>query len=133
MQMIGLNSSNTRGLAYVNHGRWLADCPACGSPILLNPEKEDTIQCGVCNPQLLAIKLVPIPGDPDSGVVPKAYEEMRAEARKTAMAHKVIIPENWREIFETLRPRPTYLMNWLPGETLDTLRAQNIEHGIGKV
>lgn len=43
----------------------------------------------------------------------------------------ITFPDNWREIVEVLRPRPVENMNWMPGETLEDLRAENFAHGVG--
>src|SRR5512146_2607578 len=47
---------NTRGIAYINHGRWLVDCPGCGSPVLIKPP--EPAACGHCHPELFAVMFV---------------------------------------------------------------------------
>lgn len=42
-------------------------------------------------------------------------------------------PEELRQIEAALLVRPLRNQNWTPGETVDTLKAENIEHGIGDV
>jgi hypothetical protein len=132
----------TRGLAYVNHGQWLADCPTCGSPIRVDPLKPDQAICGACHPQLFATKQVEVPVTvEDLKIEPTATRsfrsipdgEVRRKAYDVAEKHKIVFPENWQEIIDTLRSRRTQYMNWLPGETVDVLIAENIEHGVMEV
>ena len=81
--------------AYVNHGRWVADCEACRSALRVSPGDEFTcLECGH--------------HDAD-----------------------VFWPDDWADIDAVLALRPSILnRNWLPGETLDDLRAENLEHGL---
>lgn len=126
--MIGFSKSNTRGLAYVNHGRWIVDCPVCGSPLPFTPERESEIACPVCNPRLWAVKFVPIPNDPDNGFRQVPDQKIRDEERRNSPSFKPVLPERWKEIFDALRKRRTENMNWLPGESLEKIIAENIEH-----
>lgn len=43
---------------------------------------------------------------------------------------EVVFPDAPAEIEALLEKRPTLNRNWKPGETVDDLQAQNIEHGI---
>lgn len=120
----------TRGIAYVNHGRWLVDCPECGSPILLKPENETAI-CPVCNPGVMATTFQRRQlrsGAEVFDLIPD--HERRQDETAKARPFKVVIPKDWKKIFEMLRKRHVSFMNWLPGETLDDLKAENILHGL---
>ena len=119
---------NTRGIAYINHGRWLVDCPDCGSAILFSPKDGNRIVCGHCNPEVFAIMFVKRGGREIYDAVPD--HERRARTRANAKAFTCILPDNWGELFETLRVRHVSNMNWLPGETLNDLRAENIQHDL---
>lgn len=51
----------TRARAYVNHGRWIADCPAeCGSALALQPH-DTTYHCRECK----TLSAIEWPKDPD--------------------------------------------------------------------
>lgn len=125
----GLMQSETRGLAYVNHGRWLVDCRVCGSPTQFDPSKEKDFVCGACVPELFGVKFFPIPNDPEGGYSVAPDQRKRAAAREAGPKQKIVIPPDWQRLFEILRPRPTHFMNWLPGETIQDLMAENIQHG----
>lgn len=117
----------TRGLAYINHGRWLVDCPACGAPVLINPP--EPALCGHCRPDAFAIMFVKRPGKEVYDPIPD--QERRTEAKRLS-SFKYELPKDWKKIFETLRNRPADKMNWLPGETLKDLKAENARHGISE-
>jgi hypothetical protein len=132
----------TRGIAYFNHGRWLADCPVCGSPIGVSPEKADLAVCPICSPGLFASKQVEVPlSDEDKLLEPTATKAFRTipdgEARRAvfelARKHHILFPDDWKKIEDMLRMRETRFMNWLPGETLDMLKAENIEHQVMEI
>lgn len=105
-------SNKAVAYARVNYGRWLVDCPWCGSA--QNASREDhrffCVECGNNT-----VKNVWIP---------------------------VEWPPEWREIELLLGVRPIPAnMNWFPGkgptvvlhperETLADLQAENIEHGV---
>jgi len=118
--------------ARVNHGRWIADCPDCSNgAMLVNPEKLEPFICGNCFPGMVAKtikkvgedKYVPVPDD-------KTIFRTAETVMGAGYAYEVVIPDNWSEIFETLRPRLLENMNWQPGETLDDLIEENIEHKV---
>ncbi len=90
-------------VAYVNHGRWVADCPFCSGA-----EEMATLPmsffCHAC--QMAAVQGQAIPA-----LFPAPAE---AESIERVLA---------------IRPVPN--RNWVPGETVDQLRAENLEHGLG--
>lgn len=84
-------------VAYVNHGRWVADCPTpgCGGAMLVL--KGGEFLCGTCFNAEIGGEYRPIewPADPDA-------------------------------IERLLVGRPLAVqMNWTPGETLEVLAAEN--------
>lgn len=129
----GMNGSKTRGLAYVNHSRWLVDCPACGAAIRIDPAQGDRAICGNCNPGLFAIRFVRRVVDGEESFYPVPDERKRAETARTSTPFAFVLPPDWEEIFRILRLRPVANMNWLPGETLQHLIAENIQHGLQNV
>lgn len=90
-------------IAYVNHGRWVADCPTgCGGAMLVEPDMP--FVCGNCfNAEL--------------------HGKWRA----------VLWPDDKAGIETELEKRPLpHTANWLPGETVADLRRENREHGLGE-
>ena len=80
--------------AFVNHGRWIAQCPGCNSAVV-QPAGDKKYACSECG-----------------------------------ATHSVSWPKTSSEINTILAPRPLLNQNWLPGETLDDLRAENAAHGV---
>jgi hypothetical protein len=91
--------------AYVNYGRWIVDCPDpdCYAALTItdnNCECRDTYVCD--HPQ-----------QPCGATV-------QAE-----------MPPNEPEITRLLEQRPRRAnRNWVPGETVKDLQAENVQHGI---
>lgn len=88
-------------LAYVNHGRWVADCPECGGGILVRivpSERVDRTTCRDCGSEVGIVR-------PDDEVV-AAGEDVLSRRR----------PEN---------------RNWDPSrETVADLKAENARYGV---
>lgn len=112
-------------LAFMNHGRWLHTCPECLAAL---PVDRDI--CPICYPDAMAILYAPVRGNlmrkvPD--------EELRARAHAKAAANNElympVFPAARDQIERVLRMRDRQHMNWEPGESLDMLIADNIEHG----
>lgn len=113
--------------AYLNWGRWLIDCPTCKTALLA---REHTI-CLVCFPHIEAKALRDVGGGllrPVDDV--ELIEQAREQARKAGAVLEPVYPAERNAIEAILRVRPDRSnFNWLPGETLDDLRLQNIQHG----
>lgn len=120
--------------AWINHGRWIANCPSCGQPAQVEPSADAHLFCRLCYPETYAVHFVP---NAYGGFDPVPNDALRREYRAKMLADniapQVIYPDNRREIMEILRPRPLENMNWELHETADDLRAENIEHGIEAV
>lgn len=87
-------------IAYVNYGRWVADCPAgCGAAMLVDPELP--FLCGECfNEGIGGLwRLVKWPAE-------RLAIETELELRLARNAH------------------------WSPGETVAALRRENAAHGV---
>lgn len=100
--------------AYVNNGRWLARCPDCprGCELISRDprpsgkparNRRDWFWCNSCQNASAGNRFRPIIWPSE-----RFIEQMLA----------------------ILAPRPEVNTNWLPGETLDFLRAENMEHGL---
>jgi len=92
--------------AYMNWGRWVAQCP------------------GGCN---CAMELER--GQPEYDCRPAHAKSGRPCC---AVMHGLVIwPEDAARVEEILARRPLLAnRNWSPGETLDGLRAENLSHGV---
>ncbi len=93
--------------AVVNHGRWIASCPAsCGNAIVVS-QREPWYICTDC-------------GSEENG----------------GQWYRVVFPEEKAEIEAALtarsakRPFQAPSRNWTPGETVKDLKAENLEHGV---
>lgn len=87
--------------AYMNHGRWVADCPAEG-----------------CGFSALAGSHLDCPAHDVVRVVwPTDLEREEIEAEL-----------NLRPVDPLVGAKHA---NWRPGETVESLRAENVEHGVG--
>lgn len=97
--------------AYVNHGRWVADCPFC-------PGAERVWPSG----QLQRNDDVDYPfGITRSGL----------HCGFTGRTCPVVFPEQAPAIDAVLTKRPVEATrNWRPGETVADLTAENVEHGV---
>jgi hypothetical protein len=84
----------------MNHGRWVADCPEDSCGFAALADPASKLKC------------------PDHGLA------------------EIVWPENFREIDRLLAARPhdpilgAKHANWRPGETVESLRAENVEHGV---
>jgi hypothetical protein len=82
---------------------WVAQCPDCPEAIIVEPG--EPFWCPNC-----------------------------CNAANGGYARPLIFPDNRTAIEELLLARPNpETRNWLEHETLDMLRAENLEHGIGEV
>ena len=104
-------AGNTSGeiAARINHGRWLVDCPGCNSALVVDLS-EEVFMCVEC-------------GNSDNGgkwfavTIPTDRAAIEAELLKR--------PMNGRNPAEAVN------RNWESGETVATLKQENIDHGIG--
>jgi hypothetical protein len=114
--------------AFMNNGRWLILCPQCSTAL---PAWNTGVICPRCHPQILAKALQPIKGGLFRAVGdPQLIGEAQAEARQLDEEYFPEYPPERAQIEQILRLRPLRQnMNWEPGESLEDLRAQNLEHG----
>ena len=86
--------------AQVNHGRWIVECPCCPSAAVAQGDRFLCAECG-------------------NSAAGGRYFEVAWPSRERA-----------KRISQLLAVRPVENRNWLPGEDLDILRFENIEHGL---
>lgn len=123
--------------ARYNHGRWIADCPFCA-----NAAEEvspgDLFLCGNEFPGKHAVTWRDIEVSKNGKKVKQqvrvADRVIRQRAwdlgKEAGKIYKIKFHEEKKEVERITRMRPPENQNWVPGETLDDLRLENIEHGI---
>ena len=96
------DASAERAIAYVNHGRWVADCPSdyCGGAMAVTPGLP--FMCGTCLNVEIGCKYRLVEWPQVRGAIEEALSE---------------------------RPVPE-VMNWRPGETVKALRDETGAHMI---
>jgi hypothetical protein len=119
--------------AMLNSGRWVVRCPDDPKGRHFGKvELGDTdFVCPICYPDMLATALKPLRDDllmivPDTIARQAAHDAADADGK----VYSILFPEDPQTILDKVEQRPTEAMNWLPGETMDFLDAENIEHGI---
>ena len=86
--------------AYINHGRWVADCPDCSGAELVN-KTERKFWCESCH-----------------------------NTFNNGKCRRVIFPRNWNAIEKVILARPNLKnRNWKLSETIKDLKRQNKENG----
>ena len=103
-------AGNTSGAAAarINHGRWLVDCPGCNSALVVDlPEAVFMcVECGNAGNE----------GRWFAVTVPRNRAAIEAELLKRPWSGR--------------NPASAINRNWEPGETVATLKQENIDHGI---
>ena len=93
--------------AYINDGRWVADCPAgCGGALVVS-ERQPIFICADC-------------GSPENG---DNWYAVAFPAQKTSI-ERVLLKRPARA------PDRAHTRHWLPGETVDKLKAENRARGL---
>jgi ribosomal protein L37AE/L43A len=104
-------AGNTSGevAARINHGRWLVDCPGCNSALVVDLSQPVfmCVECGNAGNE----------GKWFTVAVPRNRAAIEAELLKR--------PINGRNSASAIN------RNWEPGETVATLKQENIDHGVG--
>lgn len=116
--------------AYMNHGRWLADCPKCMNASRVKPGRKKFI-CLACHPKIIATAYVEArshsgPGAGRRILRPVADHDLRADAMRDAQdageAYNLIFPREVKEIERILIPvRDVRGKCWYPDR--DEIRA----------
>ena len=115
-------------IAYMNNGQWIMNCPRCDTPL---PCWDTGVVCPQCYPDIMARALRPLR---NGDLRPVPDQELIEAARATAQAaddeYFPLYPSERNQIERILRMRPAPKnMNWIPEETLEDLKSQNLEHG----
>jgi hypothetical protein len=119
--------------AFLNAGRWVVRCP--DDPDGLHSVEvhpgDATFVCAACYPGMRK-SVFKMRADGYFDSVPDAFAQAEAFSQATADGHTYVIlfPDNADEILAVVRQRPTANMNWLPGEDIDFLMAENVANGV---
>lgn len=95
-----LGPKDTAIAAYINHGRWVVECPDCCGAQFACPD-DPRFMCNNC-----------------------------ANAMNDGMWRPVLWIKDRAKIEVLLKPRPVENQNWRPGETLADLKAENKQFGV---
>lgn len=117
-------------IAYMNHGRWVADCPlGCGCALALSTDMT-VFDCRVRRSVSEELRRL---GVSDAGIA----EAIRARGSDEIVTHDcgaqgaaIIWPADPTAVERVLRNRGALNRNWFPHETVEALRAENITHGV---
>ncbi|PKO02093.1 MAG: hypothetical protein CVU43_09750 [Chloroflexi bacterium HGW-Chloroflexi-5] len=125
-------------LAYLNHGRWIVDCPKCGKvgATLAEPNhlvahysaENGLFICHKCYPGMIVRSGVNANGSLKFNATMRAVARQKAE--KNGEIYRVIFPENRKEIELAVAKRAPDNQNWEPGETIEFLLEENQAYGV---
>ncbi len=98
--------------AYLNHGRWIAECPVCHDALKVKPGFVEWTR------------------DPDRGFLMRKGDRFVCPNRECGADHGVLQwPANREAIEALVQMRPMVNRNWVPGEDAADLIADNIDFG----
>lgn len=125
-------------LAYMNHGRWIVDCPKCGKNGATLAEQDKFISpyscengefiCPNCYTGMVVRDGTTITGQVKFNIT--ARMAAQARAKRNGEIYKVVFPKDKKKIEAVVKLRRLDNQNWMPGETLEDLRQENIEHEV---
>ena len=101
--------------AFVNHGRWIANCPNCKGAEIVHEGAPF-----ICYSEYMQL----LGRDPD--IIAREMER----ARRNQAIFEVEFPKNKSEIDDVLNRRKEENRNWT-NESIDELRKENIDNGVG--
>lgn len=117
--------------AYLNHGRWLVDCPKHGKNGTLEVSPTTTEYVApCCYPGVIATFMGVV--NKQMQIVPDVSARSTAyrRAREAGEIYEVVFPEDMQEIMSVVSERPIPNQNWVQEETVEILQAENEENGV---
>jgi len=117
--------------AYINHGRWLVDCPKHGKngAVEVAPDTAEYI-APCCYPGVIAQFTGVVKGQIKNVVDTSARATARRMAHEKGEVYQIVFPKNADKILAIIQKRPIQNQNWIPGETLKFLQAENDLHEV---
>lgn len=108
--------------AYLNHGRWLVDCPKHGRNGTLEVQVTDTEYIApCCYPGVIAQFTGMVKNRVQSVPDISARATAHARARTDGEVYEIAFPENMNEIMDALRGQPVTMQNWVSGDSIEFL------------
>ena len=98
---------NGEVVAYINHGRWVAECPDCAGAQIVS-EKERRFWCVSCG----------------NAAINFAWRHVRLPRDREGIEAVLVVRPAARSDKAVTR-------NWTPGETIEDLEQENVTHGVG--
>jgi hypothetical protein len=116
--------------AYMNHGRWLVDCPKHGTAGALEVDEKDTEYIPpCCYPKSIATFMVLVKGKPQAVPDTSARQTARMMAHAADEVYTIVFPAKLAEIKEIMSKRPVDNRHWT-NETIAALKKENKAHGV---
>jgi hypothetical protein len=122
--------------AFLNCGRWIIMCPDDPQGLhagQVDPDTDTIFICAGCYPDIIAKAFTP----GDDGFFrpvddPVKQQAAADQAAADGNAYTIQFPDDpaVSDIMAAVQYRPTANMNWVPGETLDDLNQENLDHNI---
>lgn len=100
--------------SYMNHGRWLVDCPKCGNASEINRQTK-TLICLHCDPGIQAMAFQEV-DTPVQGKILRQIPDIMAReaARQKATQYDIVFPKEAEEIEKAITGKHQYWQNWYP-------------------
>lgn len=117
--------------AYMNHGRWLVDCPKHGIDGAMEVTEKDTEYiCPTCYPKIIASFTGLVHGVLKHAPDISARATARRMAKEADEVYAIVFPEKLAEITAIMDARPIHNRHWTT-ETIAALKKENKAHGHG--
>jgi hypothetical protein len=116
--------------AYMNHGRWLVDCPKHGTAGAMEVTEHDTEYIApCCYPKIIATFIGKF--KEQAAIMPdrSARATARNMAKQADETYTIVFPEKLAEIKAIMDARPIANRHWT-NETIAALKKENKAHGV---
>jgi hypothetical protein len=116
--------------AYMNHGRWIVNCPKHGTAGAVEVDENETEYIApCCYPKSMAMFLGMSKGQPKTIPDTSARATARAMAKANDEIYTIIFPAKITEIKAIMDARPIHNRHWTT-ETIAALKKENKAHGV---
>jgi len=116
--------------AYINHGRWLVDCPKHGTAGAMEvTEKQTEYIPPCCYPQSIASFQAVKKGRIQRVADISARATAQRLAKEADEIYTIVFPEKIAEIKTIMDARPIHNRHWTT-ETIAALKKENKAHGV---
>jgi hypothetical protein len=116
--------------AYMNHGRWLVDCPKHGTAGAMEVTERDTEYIApCCYPKIIATFTGVVKGSLKHVPDVSARATARNMAKQADEIYMIVFPEKLAELKAIMDARPLNNRHWT-NETIAALKKENKAHGV---